>query len=77
MTTVVTRLTAAALGSSFASQLRVLAIVLVIALLVERELLRVGDPERAGDNVRAVNIVALPLLIMFVVVVVSKLASFL
>ena len=60
-----------------AAQLRVLAVVLVIVLLVERELLRVGEPERADAYVRAVSVVAIPLLIMFVVVVVSRLATFL
>lgn len=77
MTTLMTRLTTAVLDSSTASQLRALAVVLVIALVVQRELLRVGDPERAESGVRAVNIIAIPLLVMFVVVVVSRLASFL
>lgn len=77
MTALMTRLTTAVLDSTTATQLRALAVVLVIVLVIQRELLRVGDPERSEAGVRAVNVIAIPLLVMFVVVVVSRLASFL
>ncbi len=77
MTTLVTKLTIATMGSSTALHLQGFAIVLLIAILTERELLRVGNPERSQTDVRAVNVVAVPLLIMYVLVIVSRLASFL
>ncbi len=62
--------------ASVGTAVEVVVTILVILALLERELLRVGGP-RWRHSAQALNAAVVPLLIMFVVTMAARLATFL
>ena len=64
-------------GSSLGTGVDIVATILVIVLLIERELLRAYESPAWGFQSRTLDRAVAPLLVMFVVVVIAHLAALL